>query len=211
MNNRCVFVNCPYDKRYLPLLRKVIFVLSLLGFEVKLALDDSNTTTPRMEKIERLIKGCKYSIHDISYMKAAKKNEFYRMNMPFELGMDYGFNRFVDNDKKTLILEGEKYNYHKALSDLSGMDIECHNNNDFEIIVCIRTWASTINPNKLITGQTAFWNLYFDFMKFLSDEANSLELKEEDVLGSIPDYKIILKRFISEIAPQEREKYCIFS
>lgn len=142
MKNRCVFVNCPYDRKYLPLLRRIVFVLSLLGFDVKLALDDSNTTTPRMEKIEKLITDCSYSIHDISYMKASRKNEFYRMNMPFELGLDYGFKQFVDNDRKTLILEGEKYNYHKALSDLSGMDIECHNNNEFGMIECIRAWAS---------------------------------------------------------------------
>lgn len=210
MENIFAFVNCPYDKQYRPLLRRIVFVLCLLGFEVKLALDDHNMTTPRMERIEKLIAECKYSIHDISYMKASKKNEFFRMNMPFELGVDYGYRRFVDDNKKMLVLEGEKYNYQKAFSDFAGMDIECHNNDEYELIECIRNWASRINSNKLIPGPAAFWNLNFDFMKYLRDRAISMDLNEDEVLESINDYKKVLVDFISIMNPIERKKYSIF-
>ncbi len=67
------------------------------------------------------------SVHDLSRIRSVKANEFYRMNMPFELGLDIGCKFFKEgyyNKKKCLILEKKKYRYQKALSDISGSDIK---------------------------------------------------------------------------------------
>jgi hypothetical protein len=45
---------------------------------------------PRIDKIISLIKESKYAIHDLSRLKAREAGEYYRLNMPFELGLDVG-------------------------------------------------------------------------------------------------------------------------
>jgi len=81
-----VFINCPFDREYYSLLRPLLFTITYLGFNPRIALESSDSGEMRIEKICALIKSSKYSIHDLSRLKAAKKGEFYRLNMPFELG-----------------------------------------------------------------------------------------------------------------------------
>src|SRR5204863_312273 len=97
----------------------------------------------RIEKILRLIKTCKYSIHDLSRLKAEKAKEFFRLNMPFELGIDYGCRRTANNHlrtKRSLILEKKRDDIKKALSDLNGADIKSHNNNPARTVRELQHW-----------------------------------------------------------------------
>ena len=48
----------------------------------------------KIDKISELIRESLYSIHDLSRLKSSQVGEFYRMNMPFELGVEYGCRRF---------------------------------------------------------------------------------------------------------------------
>lgn len=48
-------------------------------------------------------------------------------------------------------------------------------------------------------------------MKYLRDKADRMELREEEVLVAIHDYKKILAGFISEMEPHEKDKYSFFS
>jgi len=86
---RSVFINCPFDSKYYFLLKPLLFTIVDLGFNPKIALERSDSCENRITKIEELIKESKYSIHDLSRIRSVKKNEIYRMNMPFELGIDY--------------------------------------------------------------------------------------------------------------------------
>src|SRR5689334_12727615 len=96
-----VFINCPFDEQYKPLLEVILFTLLYAGLIPRLASEKSDSLEPRVEKIVRLIKECKYSIHDLSRVKSAKANEFSRLNMPFELGIDYGCRRIAKNHLRT--------------------------------------------------------------------------------------------------------------
>jgi len=84
--NRNVFVNCPFDDEYLPLLRPLLFCLIYLGFSPRIALESLDSGKPRYDKIVLLIQQSKYAVHDLSRLQASKAGEFYRLNMPFELG-----------------------------------------------------------------------------------------------------------------------------
>ena len=58
------------------------------------------------------------------------------MNMPFELGLDMGFRRFAQGgatQKKFIIFQKERFDLDKSLSDLSGADVEFHED-DIEIL-----------------------------------------------------------------------------
>jgi len=85
-----VFINCPFDQEYLSLLRPLLFTIIYFGFNPKIGLESSDSGETRINKICELIRSSKYSIHDLSRLQSRKRNEFYRMNMPFELGIEYG-------------------------------------------------------------------------------------------------------------------------
>lgn len=86
----------------------MVFCVVRSGMIPRLASETIESGSNRLEKILSLISECKYSIHDLSYAKAPKKGALFRMNMPFELGLDMGRRRAPDpetEDKKFLILE----------------------------------------------------------------------------------------------------------
>jgi len=182
--NRNVFINCPFDDDYKSLLRALLFTIIHCGYNPRISLENADSSQSRLDKIQGLIQASKYSIHDISRCKAAKKNEFYRMNMPFEIGLDFGCKKYGNgelNSKEILILAAEQYQYKKALSDLSGIDIQVHNGNAEEMIRKVRDWFYTKNKN--VEQPTTIWDdynvFYADLYKCLGDKnANNMSILE---------------------------------
>ena len=68
--DRNVFINCPFDSDYFPLLRPLLFSIVYLGFNPKIALETSDSGELRVDKICELIKASKYSVHDLSRLKS---------------------------------------------------------------------------------------------------------------------------------------------
>ena len=140
---RQIYINCPFDNGYLPLLRPLLFTVRFFGFIPRIASESLDLGQNRIDKICSIIQDCRYSIHDLSRLRASKQGEVFRMNMPFELGIDYGLRYFGGEkikQKKFLILEKDRYEFHKAISDLSGVDIKAHKNKPDEIVRAIRDW-----------------------------------------------------------------------
>ena len=81
-----VFINCPFDSGYIPLLRPLLFTVLFLGYNPRIASERFDSGEARITKICNLITCSRYSIHDISRIQSSKKGEYYRLNMPFELG-----------------------------------------------------------------------------------------------------------------------------
>ena len=139
-----VFINCPLDDAFFILLKPMIFTIMYMGFTPKIASSDNDCAEDRLTKILAIIRQSKYGIHDLSRMKSKKEKEYFRMNMPFELGLDLGLKKFAGKgthkNKKFLILEAVKYDYKKTISDISGMDIENHNDDVFKLLKVLRNW-----------------------------------------------------------------------
>lgn len=160
--NKNVFLNCPLDKEYKPLLRTLLFTIYSCNFIPRIASERLDSGESRLEKIKDLILSSKYSIHDLSRIKADKEEEYYRLNMPFEIGLDLGC-RYFNNDpkyrnKKCLILEKEKYSYQKGLSDLSGVDVKCHEGDPYELVIQVRHWFTEIGIKGLDCGSNIWDN-----------------------------------------------------
>lgn len=98
-----VFINCPFDDKYFDLLQTLVFAIVYYGFTPRISLENSDSGQPRLEKIVQLIIESKYSIHDLSRLQSKSANEYYRLNMPFELGIDYGLRKFNEefSDKRS--------------------------------------------------------------------------------------------------------------
>lgn len=125
----------------------MLFTILYLGLEPRIALERADSGELRLTKIVDLIKSSKYSIHDLSRSEAAKAGEPYRLNMPFELGVDYGcrlFGKPKQREKLTLILEGKPHASKVAISDLAGVDVECHHFEPYLIFHVVRNWLKSV-------------------------------------------------------------------
>lgn len=123
-----VFVNCPFDRRYAPMFRAIVFVVHDLGFEARCALEVSDATQNRYQKILGIIGQCRYGIHDISRTQPGQFG-LPRFNMPLELGLFLGAKAFGDpeqHQKAGLILDRLPYRYQRFISDLAGQDVQSH-------------------------------------------------------------------------------------
>lgn len=196
-----VFINCPFDKEYFSILRPILFTIIYFGFNPKIASERSDSLESRMTKICELIKRSRYSIHDLSRLKSGKKNEFFRLNMPFELGIEYGCRYFTSDqlsEKKCLILEKEEHDYKVALSDLSGADIKSHFNDPAKAVIAVRNWFyETVGLRKIASGK-AIWYKFTDFAnEFYSQREKEGKFTDEDLnMMPIPEYIDFIKDWI---------------
>lgn len=182
--NKSVFINCPFDNEYYPILRPLLFTILYLGYIPRIALEDSDCGQPRLEKLVKLISQSRYSIHDLSRVQSSKKNEFYRLNMPFELGIDYGCRCFANNNhssKRFLILEKENYRYMKALSDINGLDIKPHKNDPQEIVKSVRNWFVETVRIKNVKSPTMIWYNFTDFYSSFYDLKTAEGFTNEEI------------------------------
>lgn len=181
-----VFINCPFDKKYEPILQAILFCVIYLGFAPRIATESNDSSENRLRKIQSLIEESKYSIHDLSRCISIKKGEFFRLNMPFELGVDYGCREYSSNDckhKKFLILEEKQYQTKKALSDLAGCDMQAHDGDYAKAIRKVRNWlvseanlpTTTDGAAKIIGAYTA------DFQEWHYEQRLSRGFSEEDI------------------------------
>jgi hypothetical protein len=196
-----VFINCPFDKSYIDdLLKPILYVLVKNGFSPRLSLEVSDSGQVRLQKITEIIKSCKYSIHDLSIVKSKKAKEFARMNMPFELGIDYGLrNSGIPKleKKQFLILEATKYDYMKSISDISGFDIKVHSNETEKLFDCLYSWSSeTLKINK----QDPPLKMFYDFIDFNTSLFNEkvAEFRSDNLAKNYIE-KISIPEYIAEI------------
>lgn len=168
---RSVFINCPFDDDFAPLLQAIAFCVTYLGFFPRLAPENADNATARLDRIVDLVRQSKYGIHDLSRCKATAQGEYVRMNMPFELGIDHGCRLFGGDPlghKAILVLEHTRYEYQKALSDISGWDIHAHEGEYRKAVRHVRSWlvakagAQAIGASRILGAYVAFQEWYWD-------------------------------------------------
>jgi hypothetical protein len=159
-----VFINCPFDKDFKKILRPLLFTIIYHGLKPRIATERIDSGEARISKIIGLIRESKYSIHDLSRIKSSEAGEMFRLNMPYELGIDVGcreFGRGKLSEKKFLVTAAEHYEYQKALSDIAGSDIEVHNNDAQHTVRIVRQWIG--NQIGSEDGSQKIWAAYEDF------------------------------------------------
>lgn len=186
---RNVFINCPFDEAFEPILQAIMFAVVYLGFFPRIATETNDGGENRLTKIKGLIESSKYAIHDLSRCQATKKGEHFRLNMPFELGIDFGCRQYFGSGRDTkrfLILEEKKYRYQAALSDIAGCDIQSYGTDEQlapqNAIARVRNWlvseagADQVGPAKIYQSYAFFQEWYFE--KKMAEGATEAEIKE---------------------------------
>lgn len=181
--SRSVFVNCPFDRQYEHILKAILFCLVRFGLRPRVATERSNAGETRIDKISELISLSEYSIHDLSRCEALVGGERYRMNMPFELGMDFACRRFGGPNmagKKILVLEEQPYRYQAALSDLAGVDIDAHEGNYRLAVRRVRNWISGM-PGFEVIGAEKILVEYEDFQEWYAERQRDAGFSNDDM------------------------------
>ena len=152
-----VFVNCPFDEAYRTnMFRAIVFAVYDCGFSVRCALEENNSADPRINKIVRIIRQCKYGVHDLSRTELDATTGLPRFNMPLELGMFLGAKRFGNTrqrEKPALVLDVDRYRYGMFISDIAGQDISSHDGESRKAIVRIRDWLAPHAPGTIPGGK----------------------------------------------------------
>ena len=194
-----VFINCPFDQNYAKLLEAILFTIIYLGYNPRIASERSDSGEARFNKIHELISNSKFSIHDISRMKASRKAEYFRLNMTFELGVDIGCRLFGGGkfkEKKCIIFEKEKYSYQKALSDLSGFDVKDHNDKPEEVVRKLRNWFVE-NDNIKADSGTTIWYKFNEFMPDFVIKRKKEGYEEDDLrLMPVSEFKCFILEWL---------------
>jgi hypothetical protein len=122
----------------------MVFTILAVGYRPVCALDANDGAEVRVDRIARMIGSCDFGIHDLSRVEVAPGG-LPRFNMPLELGIHLGARLFGDRrqkQKRALILDAELHRYDRTLSDISGQDVDTHENEPAQAIRCVRDWLS---------------------------------------------------------------------
>ena len=184
--SKSVFINCPFDRPFRPILRTIIFTVIASGYHPCSALDATDGAEVRLGKIAAMIGACDWGIHDLSRVEV-EAGGVPRFNMPMELGIHLGARLFGEGRqrrKRALILEAEPHRYDAALSDISGQDIEVHGNDPDQAIRCVRNWMSEHRPRGAVPlrGVAA---MQADYRAFRDEVGALLEARRLDPLDEL--------------------------
>jgi hypothetical protein len=166
--NRNVFINCPFDPTYQPLLYAIVFAVQIAGLTPRCAKEANNAGEFRLQKIKDIISECKFGIHDISRTELSP-NGLPRFNMPLELGIDLGCKEFGGRRQKSkslLILDKTENRYVKFISDIRGQDPKPHAGNPKRAVNQVRDWLSDESGIQNLPGGDYMHNRY---RRFLAD------------------------------------------
>lgn len=171
MSGQKVFINCPFDNQYFPLLKALLFTIIYSGLKPLIS-ETSDSGEIRLHKIKDLMLESQYSIHDLSRIEPLKDGDLPRFNMPFECGIDFGIklSNPGQGDKRFLILEKEQYRYQKVISDISGNDIKSHKNEPELLIKAVRDWFKPA-----IEDIPFYKSIWLAYCEFESDFENALK------------------------------------
>ena len=164
--------------------RAIVFAVVDCGYEPRCALEAIDGGEVRLQKIEKIIEESKFGIHDLSNMSLDPVTKLPRFNMPLELGLFLGAKRFGEGrqkEKRLIILDLDQFRYRKAISDISGQDIECHNGNTDEAIACIRNWLRTVSKRKTIPGPRNIKDRYNQYTADLPAICKNLKYDADDL------------------------------
>jgi hypothetical protein len=121
-----VFVNIPFDLRFIDLYLAYLAGLSALGLYPRSSIEIAGGDR-RLDRIFHLIQACPFSVHDLSRVELdTKRPETPRFNMPLELGLAIAWQKLNPAKHVWFIFEAKKGRIEKSMSDLNGTDPYIH-------------------------------------------------------------------------------------
>jgi hypothetical protein len=187
-----VFINVPFDGQYRPMFHALVFAVHDCGFKARCAREADDGSVIRIDKLYRIIEGCRFGIHDLSRTQLDPVNRLPRFNMPLELGIFLGAKRYGagrQKRKNCLILDKEFYRIPIFCSDIAGQDPRSHGGTIAGAIAAVRDWLRTARSGKAakMPGSAVMVKRYRGFRRQLPRQAALIQLDPPDKM-SFSDY-----------------------
>lgn len=196
-----VFINCPFDEDYRQLFQAAVFTVLYCGRDPRSALEVYNSGQVRIEKIFKLIETCRFGIHDISRTEPDVYSGLPRFNMPLELGIFLGAQRFGTRQHKAkncLILDREPYRYQQFMSDISGQDISAHGGDPTTLITKVRDWLNTVASTHSLPSGSAIATRFALFQSDIPAICATLHLVPNEL--TFVDYGHVVRIWLEQQA-----------
>jgi len=151
---KSVFLNHPYDERYVPLADALVFAVVCCGFVPRSARESGTVAVPRMERIVGALRASRYSIHDLS--------RWNRFNLPLELGIAMALRHLRAERRDAhdwLLLVAGGRSFRRFVSDLAGFDPEVHDQTAETLVPKVIAWLANRTPLRTPTPQTVLAKL----------------------------------------------------
>lgn len=195
-----VFINCPFDPAYRKLFQAIVFTVHDCGYIARSALELTDASQVRVNKILQIISECRIGVHDISRTELDRKSKLPRFNMPLELGMFLGAKRYGDARQKRkicLVLDRSPHRYQKFCSDIAGQDISTHGRNPARAINAVRDFLRDATPSDIaIPGGAKICQRYQRFSANLPAFCRQLGQPKERL--TFRDYTGFVSRWLKQ-------------
>lgn len=176
-----------------------MFAIHECGFYARCALEAEDSGEVRMGKIKRIIRECRYGIHDISRVQLDRANQLPRFNMPLELGLFLGAQEYGSGSqkrKRSLVLDSEPYRYQKFCSDIAGQDIHAHGDSAGRVIAAVRAMLSTARGgNARIPGEAKIRSRYARFRAELPSICRRIHLRPAEL--QFVEFRFLVRDWLS--------------
>ncbi len=144
-----VFLNYPFDEAFEPLAYAMHFAVVAAGLVPRCALDITLPDNLRLRDLVSLITSCRFSIHDLSRYKGEGEKNFARFNMPIEMGMALYYTLSTEyREHRCLTIVETEHDYHRYASDLSGLDLKYHSNDDVLMLTTVFDWLRKVKAGR---------------------------------------------------------------
>jgi hypothetical protein len=142
---KSVFINCPFDAAFEPLLFAIVLTVAARGFTPRSARESEGQADPRIVRITDGLMTSKYSIHDLSRYQGEGAENLSRFNMPLELGVALGIRamgkeRGREHNWVALVPGG--FVHQRFISDLAGFDPPTHDEQPGGVTRAVAAWLS---------------------------------------------------------------------
>ena len=175
--------------------RALVYTIHECGFWARCALEAEDSGEERIRKIKRIIRECRYGIHDISRVELDAVNHLPRFNMPLELGLFLGAQEYGAGEqarKCSLVLDTDRYRYQKFCSDIAGQDIRAHEGDPSKLVAAVRAMLSTaLDGRARLPGAAAI-------RKRLAAFASDLPASSRKMHVRVPELQFVELRFLVE-------------
>jgi len=120
------FLNVPYDNDFVDLYLAYIAGIASFGLVPTATLEVPGGLR-RLDRIQRLVRSCRYSFHDLSRVEIdPRRPATPRFNMPFELGLAVMWESIRPGKHTWFLFESKAHRLEKSLSDIKGSDVYSH-------------------------------------------------------------------------------------
>jgi hypothetical protein len=193
-----VFINCPFDLEYKEHLNVLLFTVCDCGFSPRIALESADSGELRFSKILRLIKQCRYAIHDISRVGIDPKTQLPRYNMVLELGVFLGARMSRSKKPKVcLVMDSDLRRYRDFCSDLAGVDINAHSGDRLQLACVVRDWLDGYREDyRIIPSGGRIFERYQKFVAGLPRRCEHFKLDPTSLTFS--NYMSLLEAWLRE-------------